>query len=104
MIGSFRRSCRPLALAVWVTAAAFATCASAAVAEGRCGEHPWCNTSLPAEERATLLLHAMSQSDKIGVLTEPITRTLDLNDNGVVKQPKPMSRRMLKKAERRCSP
>ena len=24
---------------------------------------------------------------KIGVLTEPITRTLDLNDDGVVKQP-----------------
>src|SRR5437660_4236855 len=43
--------------------------APAAFAEGRCGEHPWCNTALSPEERATLLLHAMSQSDKIGVLT-----------------------------------
>jgi beta-glucosidase len=43
--------------------------ASAARAEGRCGEHPWCNNSLSVEERAALLLNAMSQSDKFGVLT-----------------------------------
>src|ERR1700730_1352935 len=41
----------------------------ASYAEGRCGEHPWCNTSLSADERATGLLHAMSQADKVGVLT-----------------------------------
>ncbi|TML00154.1 MAG: glycosyl hydrolase [Actinobacteria bacterium] len=38
-------------------------------AEGRCGTHPWCDTSLSPDERAMLLLGAMSQSDKIGVLT-----------------------------------
>jgi len=27
--------------------------APAAFAEGRCGEHPWCNTALSPEERAT---------------------------------------------------
>jgi beta-glucosidase len=53
----------PLALLV---ALAFA---ASAHGEGRCGEHPWCNTSLSAQQRATLLLGAMSQSDKIGVLT-----------------------------------
>jgi beta-glucosidase len=38
-------------------------------AEGRCGDHPWCDTSLSPDQRATLLLDTMSQSDKIGVLT-----------------------------------
>src|SRR5438128_8674220 len=38
-------------------------------AEGRCGTHPWCDTSLSPDERAMLLLGAMSQSDKIAVLT-----------------------------------
>src|SRR5439155_1184392 len=42
---------------------------STSYAEGRCGTHPWCDTSLSPEQRATLLLGAMSQSDKIGVLT-----------------------------------
>jgi beta-glucosidase len=56
---------RALALAVLGALAV----ASLAHAEGRCGEHPWCNTSLSAQERAALLLGAMSQSDKIGVLT-----------------------------------
>jgi beta-glucosidase len=41
----------------------------AARAEGRCGSHPWCDTTLSPEQRATLLLNAMTQSDKIGVLT-----------------------------------
>jgi beta-glucosidase len=40
-----------------------------AAAQGRCGEHPWCDTSLSPEARATLLLGAMSQADKLGVLT-----------------------------------
>ena len=37
-------------------------------AEGRCGAHPWCDTSLSPETRATLLLNAMTQSDKLNVL------------------------------------
>jgi beta-glucosidase len=43
--------------------------AAPAAAEGRCGTHPWCNTSLSATGRAKLLLAAMSQSDKVGILT-----------------------------------
>ena len=40
-----------------------------AAAPSRCGHHPWCNTSLSPARRARLLLGAMSQSDKVGVLT-----------------------------------
>jgi beta-glucosidase len=43
--------------------------ACAASAEGRCGSYPWCNTALSPSARAQLLLTAMSQSDKVGVLT-----------------------------------
>jgi len=43
--------------------------AQPALAQGRCGEHPWCNTSLTPGERAELLLAAMSRSDKVGLLT-----------------------------------
>jgi beta-glucosidase len=42
---------------------------ASALAEGRCGTYAWCNTSLSASQRATLLLNAMSQSDKVGLLT-----------------------------------
>jgi beta-glucosidase len=68
---------RRKAAALWkiVTSACLAALASgsilatAANAEGRCGSHPWCDTTLSSEARANLLLAAMSQSDKIGVLT-----------------------------------
>jgi beta-glucosidase len=40
-----------------------------ASAEGRCGSYAWCNTSLTPTERAQLMLAAMSQSDKVGLLT-----------------------------------
>ncbi len=40
-----------------------------AAAEGRCGTYKWCNTSLSPDQRATLLEDAMSQSDKIAMLT-----------------------------------
>jgi beta-glucosidase len=42
---------------------------AAAAAEGRCGTHPWCNPSLSPATRATLLEDAMSQSDKVAMLT-----------------------------------
>ena len=48
---------------------ALATCAPSASAVGRCGTHPWCDTSLSPAQRAQLLLNAMSQYDRIGVLT-----------------------------------
>jgi beta-glucosidase len=40
-----------------------------AYAEGQCGTYAWCNTALTPDQRAQLLLNAMSESDKIGVLT-----------------------------------
>src|SRR5882757_7317082 len=52
----------------WLLAATFAIAAlipvPAAFAAGRCGDHPWCNTSLSPDQRATLLLHAMTQDEK----------------------------------------
>src|ERR1700741_297099 len=64
------RACGACVLVAGVLAAfLLALSAPSAFAEGRCGEHPWCNTALSPQQRATLLLAAMSQSDKIGVLT-----------------------------------
>src|SRR5436305_13376839 len=40
-------------------------------AAGRCGEpaqRPWCNTSLSPDERAGLLLNALTQDEKISLL------------------------------------
>jgi beta-glucosidase len=38
-------------------------------AQGRCGTYAWCNTALSPDARAKLLLGAMSQPDKVGILT-----------------------------------
>jgi beta-glucosidase len=35
---------------------------------GRCGSHPWCDTSLSADARAGLLLQALTPDEKIGLL------------------------------------
>jgi beta-glucosidase len=43
--------------------------APGAHAEGRCGNYPWCDTALSPEARAKLMLAAMSQADKVGILT-----------------------------------
>src|ERR1700685_3400003 len=40
-----------------------------ALAQGRCGSYAWCSTSLTPNARATLLENAMSQSDKVAMLT-----------------------------------
>ena len=65
-----RRRTLLLAAAAWaLLAGASMLLAPLAHAEGRCGSHPWCDTSLSPEARARLLLGAMSQSDKIGILT-----------------------------------
>jgi beta-glucosidase len=40
-----------------------------ASAQGRCGTYTWCDTSLSPAQRAQLMLAAMSQSDKVGILT-----------------------------------
>ena len=52
-------------LAVGLFLAAFAGPAGAG---SRCGDHPWCDTSLSAETRAGLLLGALTQDEKISLL------------------------------------
>ena len=42
--------------------------ASPASAAGRCGDRPWCDTSLTPETRASLLLAALTQQEKVGLL------------------------------------
>src|SRR4051795_10023 len=53
-----------LGVAVLVVCLLPATAAGA----GRCGSHPWCNTSLNADQRADLLVAALSTDEKIGLL------------------------------------
>lgn len=52
-------------VAVLATTLASAAPASAA---GRCGSHPWCNTSLTPDARAGLLLAQLTQDEKISLL------------------------------------
>ena len=47
-------------LAVWP--------ARQAQAAGRCGDHPWCDTSLSPAKRADLLLDALTPAERIGLL------------------------------------
>ncbi len=42
--------------------------AAPAHAAGRCGEHPWCDTSLSPDDRAGLLLQALTRDEKIDLL------------------------------------
>ena len=37
-------------------------------AAGRCGNHPWCDTSLSPAKRADLLLDALTPAERIGLL------------------------------------
>jgi beta-glucosidase len=39
-----------------------------AEAAGRCGDHPWCDTSLSPAKRAALLLDALTPAERIGLL------------------------------------
>jgi beta-glucosidase len=39
-----------------------------AAAAGRCGDHPWCDTTLSADARAGMLLQALTPDEKIGLL------------------------------------
>src|SRR5829696_2935837 len=41
---------------------------SAATAAGRCGDHPWCDTGVSADDRAQLLLEALTRDEKISLL------------------------------------
>src|SRR5439155_7507 len=42
--------------------------AGGADAAGRCGDHPWCDTSLPADTRAGLLLEQLTPDERISLL------------------------------------
>jgi beta-glucosidase len=42
--------------------------AAPAAAAGRCGDHPWCNTSLNPDQRADLLIQALTPDERIGLL------------------------------------
>jgi beta-glucosidase len=41
---------------------------SSAAASGRCGNHPWCDTSLSPDVRADLLIQALTQDEKVSLL------------------------------------
>jgi len=66
MQGSVTRG-RTAAIAAAVLAALLLVAAPAA-AKGRCGSHPWCDTSLPAGKRARLLVAALTPQERIGLL------------------------------------
>jgi beta-glucosidase len=56
----------------WIAAGLWAAALvlpAAAFGQGRCGTYAWCNTALSPDQRATLLENAMSQSDKVAMLT-----------------------------------
>ena len=52
------------AWAVALTLVIATAAAGTAHAEGRCGEHPWCDTSLSADRRAELLLAALTPAEQ----------------------------------------
>jgi beta-glucosidase len=64
---------RNQALAVVVAVGALLLVPAVPEAQSPCGTYAWCNTSLSPDQRATLLENAMSQSDKIAVLTGDAT-------------------------------
>ncbi|HET6831329.1 MAG TPA: glycoside hydrolase family 3 C-terminal domain-containing protein [Solirubrobacterales bacterium] len=55
-------------LAVQVALLALLAAVPTASAAGRCGAHPWCDTSLSAKHRAALLLGALTPAERIGLL------------------------------------
>jgi beta-glucosidase len=56
------------AAVVVLTLVIVTACAGNAHAEGRCGEHPWCDTSLADDRRAELLLAALTPAEQVGLL------------------------------------
>ncbi|HVX68135.1 MAG TPA: glycoside hydrolase family 3 C-terminal domain-containing protein [Mycobacteriales bacterium] len=64
-----------LAVAAIALTGSVSAVASARTPTSRCGSHPWCDTELTPPKRAHLLLAAMSQSEKVSVLTgSPVKR------------------------------
>jgi beta-glucosidase len=48
--------------------------AGTAHAEGRCGEHPWCDTSLSDDRRADLLVAALTPAERVGLLAGDVNQ------------------------------
>jgi beta-glucosidase len=67
-IPSGGRRWRALALTLLCLLGGAAALAPGAGAVGRCGSHPWCDTSLSPEQRADLLLRALTRSEKVSLL------------------------------------
>lgn len=65
--GLRQRSAR-LAFALLVMALGAVAFASTASAAGRCGSHPWCDTSLAPEQRTDLLLAALTLEEKLSLM------------------------------------
>src|SRR5215212_9779946 len=59
---------RRLSRAIAIGGTLLAAAAPAAQGAGRCGAHPWCDTSRSADERAGLLLGALTRDEKISLL------------------------------------
>jgi beta-glucosidase len=59
---------RRFALLAGLVGALLCALSASANAAGRCGNHPWCDTSLSPDVRAGLLLNALTQDEKIGLL------------------------------------
>jgi beta-glucosidase len=59
---------RSLGLLLAAALAAVLLVAPPARAAGRCGDHPWCNTALSPDERAGMLLGALTQDEKVSLL------------------------------------
>jgi beta-glucosidase len=56
---------------IWLAVAALGLCLSVgapAQAKGRCGAHPWCDTSLSPDRRAALLVGALTAEERISLL------------------------------------
>jgi beta-glucosidase len=67
LVSGFGRRARIVPLLVGVLAAIGALGGTARAA-GRCGAHSWCKTSLSPDRRADLLLKAMTETERIGLL------------------------------------
>jgi beta-glucosidase len=62
------RTARRILLALATVAVGAMGAATSADAAGRCGTHPWCDTSLPPDQRAALLVEALTPQERIALL------------------------------------
>jgi beta-glucosidase len=46
---------------------------ASAAAQGRCGDHPWCNTALTPDQRADLLMAALTPDERVSLLAGATT-------------------------------